>query len=135
VVVRPVLMEIQHGRCFYCGKAIAERAAHVDHFIAWSRYPTDLGHNFVLADDRCNGKKGDRLPACEHLERWVARNEEYGAQIATELTGRGVVAELAASNRVTQWAYSQAEAASALTWVQADEMVPLDAGWRGMFGG
>jgi hypothetical protein len=67
VAVRPALIDIQRGRCFYCGKGIDERAAHVDHFIAWSRYPTDLGHNFVLADDRCNGKKRDRLPACEHL--------------------------------------------------------------------
>jgi len=77
--------------------------AHGDHVIAWSRYPTDLAHNFVLADSQCNGatiKKRD-LPACEHLARWAERNAEYGAQIERELTGRGVVAELAASNRVT----------------------------------
>jgi hypothetical protein len=126
-------MDIQRGRCFYCGKGIAERAAHVDHFIAWSRYPTDLGHNFVLADSTCNGRKRDRLPACEHLERWAERNAEYGGQIERELLQRGVVAELAASNKVTQWAYAQAEAASALTWVRADEMVPLAAGWRDVF--
>jgi hypothetical protein len=86
----------------------------------------------VLADSRCNGatiKKRD-LPACEHLARWAERSAEYGAQIERELTGRGVVAELAASNRVTQWAYAQTEAASGLTWVQEDEMVPLSAEWR-----
>lgn len=110
--------------------ALAERVAHVDHFIAWSRYPTDLGHNFVLADGRCNNRKRDRLPSSEHLARWVERNAQHGTQIANELTGRGVVAELAASNRVTEWAYSQAEAASALTWARGDEMVPLDKGWR-----
>ena len=87
----------------------------MDHFIAWSWYPTDLAHNFVLADNRCNSKKRDRLPACEHLVRWAERNAEYGAQIERELTGRGVVAELAASNRVTQWAYAQTEASSGLT--------------------
>jgi hypothetical protein len=133
LVVRPVLMDIQGGRCFYCGKGIAERAAHVDHFIAWSRYPTDLGHNFVLADSTCNGWKRDRLPACEHLERWVERNAQYGGQITDELARRGVVAELAASNRVTEWSYAQAEAANALTWVRADEMVLLAAGWRDVF--
>jgi 5-methylcytosine-specific restriction endonuclease McrA len=132
-VVRSVLMYIQHGQCFYCGRRIVEKAAQVDHFIAWSRYPTDLGHNFVLADSTCNGKKGGRLPAYEHLARWSERNAEYGAQLGQELGLRGVVAELTASNRVTQWAYAQTEAASGLTWVQADQMVPLNAGWRGIF--
>jgi hypothetical protein len=48
------------------------------------------------------------------------------------LAQRSVVAELIASDRVTQWAYAQTEAANGLTWVQADEIVPLDAGWRGL---
>jgi 5-methylcytosine-specific restriction endonuclease McrA len=52
----------------------------VDHFIAWARYPVDLGHNFVLADSRCNSKKRDRLPAYEHLCEWVDRNQTYGVQ-------------------------------------------------------
>jgi hypothetical protein len=86
----------------------------------------------VLADDRCNSKKRDRLPAVEHLARWTERNVQYGEHMADELTRRGVVAELEASNRVTQWAYAQAEAASALTWVRADEMVPLAAGWSAL---
>jgi 5-methylcytosine-specific restriction endonuclease McrA len=129
--VRPVLMDLQHGRCFYCQGSIA-RMAHVDHFIAWSRYPTDLGHNFVLADDRCNNKKRDRLPAREHLERWAERNAMHGAELTHELSRRGIVTELLASNRITAWAYSQAEAASALTWVRADEMVPLAAGWSAL---
>ena len=110
--------------------AITGTTAHVDHFIAWSRYPTDLAHNFVLADSRCNNKKRDRLPACEHLAAWAERNAQYGVQLAQELVQRAVVAELTASNRVTQWAYAQTEAANGLTWVQADQMVPLDAGWR-----
>jgi hypothetical protein len=131
--VREVLMPIQRNRCFYCGDGITNMNAQVDHFIAWSRYPTDLAHNFVLADSRCNNKKRDRLPACEHLAAWTERNAQFGAQLGQELAQRGVVAELAASNRVTHWAYAQTEAASGLTWVQADQMVPLDAGWRGMF--
>ena len=79
-------------------------------------------------------KKRDRLPACEHLAAWTERNAHYGVQLGQELAQRGVVAELTASNRVAQWAYAQTEAASGLTWVQADEMVPLDAGWRGLIG-
>jgi len=40
------------------------------------------------------------------------------------------VGELATSNRVAQWAYAQTEAAHGLTWLRADEMVPLAAAWR-----
>jgi hypothetical protein len=64
--VRPVLLAIQRGRCFYCKGGITGTTAHVDHFVAWARYPVDLAHNFVLADGRCNNQKRDRLAACEH---------------------------------------------------------------------
>ena len=104
----------------------------MDHFVAWARYPVDLGHNFVLADERCNNKKRERLPACEHLAAWTERNAKYGDQIRDALEQHGVVAELAASNRVAAWAYGQTEAARGLTWLRADEMVPLAAAWRGL---
>ena len=129
-VVRPVLLDIQQGRCFYCRAALKPAGTHVDHFIAWARYPVDLGHNFVLADSRCNNQKRDRLPASDHLAAWAERNAQFGAEITTELERRGVIAELASSNRVTRWAYSQTEAAGGLTWLRADEMVPLPATWR-----
>jgi hypothetical protein len=54
----------------------------------------------------------------------------YGSQLADELEARGVLAELAASIRVAQWAYGQTEQAKGLTWLRADEMVPLDHRWR-----
>ncbi len=41
-------MEIQEGRCFYCERRLGG-APHVDHLVPWSRYPVDLGHNFVVA--------------------------------------------------------------------------------------
>ena len=31
--VRPVLKEIQRGLCFYCGRRVQTRTAHVDHFV------------------------------------------------------------------------------------------------------
>lgn len=133
--VRPVLMDLQRGRCFYCNRPVPAGAAHVDHFVAWARYPVDLGHNFVLADAACNGKKRDRLPACEHLAAWTERNVRYGGQIAGELEPRGVVADLAASNRVAQWAYGLTEAANGLTWLRADEMIPLEVRWRELLRG
>ena len=129
-VVRPVLLDLQHGLCFYCNRGITGDTAHVDHFVAWARYPVDLAHNFVLADARCNNQKRDRLPACEHLEAWTKRNAQYGTQLGDALGRHGVVGELAISNRVAHWVYAQTEAARGLTWLRADEMVPLAAAWR-----
>jgi hypothetical protein len=99
-------------------------------FVAWARYPVDLGHNFVLADRACNNKKRDRLPAVDHLTTWTDRNAEFGDAIAMALEERGIVSRLSASNRITLWAYEQAEAANALTWVRGDEIVALGAKWR-----
>ena len=79
--VRPVLMDIQRGACFYGRSSLKPANTDVDHFIAWARYPVDLGHNFVLADRACNGKKRDRLPAIVHLAAWMKRNERLGGQI------------------------------------------------------
>ena len=67
---------------------LATATTHVDHLVAWARYPVDLGHNFVLADSRCNNQKRDRLPACDHLAAWVERNAQFGAQIIDELDPR-----------------------------------------------
>ena len=36
--ITPHLLELQEGRCFYCGGRVG-RTAEVDHFIPWSRYP------------------------------------------------------------------------------------------------
>ena len=131
--VRPVLIDIQRGRCFYCKKSLSPPTTHVDHFIAWARYPVDLGHNFVLADSQCNGKKRDHLPAYDHLAAWTERNRQYSDQIGTAMEERGIVSELAASNRVAQWAYAQAESTGGLTWLRANELVPLAVGWRSLF--
>jgi hypothetical protein len=56
-----------------------------------------------------------------------APESSYGIELAEALQERGIVTELAASNRVTQWTY----AVSALAWVRVDEMVLLSAGGRG----
>jgi hypothetical protein len=77
-----------------------------------------------------NGQKRDRLPACDHLAAWAERNAQFGTEITSELERRGVIAELAFSNRVTRWAYSQTEGAGRLTWLRSDEMIPLAATWR-----
>jgi hypothetical protein len=58
--VRPGLLDLQDGRCFYCGGALSG-SSEVDHFIPWARYPDDGIENLVLADAGCNGAKRDFL--------------------------------------------------------------------------
>jgi len=72
--VRPILWEVQEGRCFYCEqKSRSEQKMHVDHFIPWSRYPNNAIENLVLAHDKCNGQKKDYLASCDHLNKWTPR--------------------------------------------------------------
>ena len=70
--IRPALLELQSGACFYCRKPI-RGTAHVDHFIPWSRHPDDSLLNLVAADSACNGAKSDFVAASRHLERWHHR--------------------------------------------------------------
>lgn len=128
--VRSVLQDIQAGRCFYCGVNLKPNATEVDHFISWARYPVDLGHNFVLADKQCNGKKRDRLPAVEHLHAWVERNQRHGVHLLAAFRERRIPENLIASLSVTRWAYAQTENAHGLTWRRGEEMVPLLPGWQ-----
>ena len=68
--IRPLLREIQDGKCFYCERPIVGNEE-LDHFIPWSMYPNDLAHNFVLACRRCNANKSDNLASVEALDRWI----------------------------------------------------------------
>jgi 5-methylcytosine-specific restriction endonuclease McrA len=129
-MVRPVLEDLQNGRCFYCRGELHAGTAEVDHFISWSRYPVDLGHNLVLADRRCNGKKRDRIPAYQHLCAWVERNQRYELELSDRLKERGIFVNLATTERVVHWAYAQTEAANGLTWFRGEELVPLSPMWR-----
>jgi len=107
-------MELQRDKCFYCGEPVSRDGGQVDHFIPWAKYPIDLGHNFVLADSRSNGKKRDRMPHVDHLARWSQRNGNYGDQIKSALQGQ-ILCDLACTNRIAIWAYAQTETAGGLT--------------------
>jgi len=81
--IAAILSEVQQGRCFYCQGNLRAASTHVDHFIPWSRYPVDLGHNFVAACRDCNTAKSDTLAAVDHLNRWVAMVDEHGRFLPT----------------------------------------------------
>ena len=122
----PILREVQEARCLYCGREVAPGAAHIDHFIPWSRYPIDLGHNFVLAHPGCNGAKADHLAAGVHLGRWVERNRTAAAFLQARFDEDLIVHSAQSSERIARWAYSQAAATHALAWVKSREFQPID---------
>ena len=129
-VIREILDNFQHGRCFYCHHDIRARTGHVDHFIPWSKYPLDLGHNFVVAHQRCNSAKADHLAAADFLAAWAERNIQYGSELSDAFGQRGVLHDLPTSVRIANWAYQQTFDANGLTWERSDDMVPLSPDWK-----
>jgi len=126
----PILRELQHDACFYCAASLRSRKRAVDHFVPWSLYPHDLGHNFVLADRRCNAAKRDALASVQHLDAWWRRTHDSGRALGAAFDGAGIVHSIDASRRVTAWAYANAEQAGALLWMRKDQYKPIDARWR-----
>ncbi len=106
--IRPVLSDIQNGKCFYCDRLMAGNEE-LEHFIPWSLYPNDLAHNFVLACRRCNAGKSDNLATVEALDHWIERNTTHGSRIATEANAIGLPNDARVSARVAAWAYDRAD--------------------------
>jgi HNH endonuclease len=129
-----LLREIQDNRCFYCDRSVAAKPT-VDHFIPWSRYPLDLGHNYVMAHTRCNSSKSDLLAAEQHLERWANRNETQGKDMEEGFERRGVGHDLWATIKVASWAYGQVHAAQGQVWVEGTYREALSGDWIRFLGG
>jgi hypothetical protein len=126
---RPVLVEIQDGRCFYCDDLL-RAPGFVDHFVPWSRYPVDFGHNLVVAHDKCNNAKGSMLAAEEHLARWAERNRSHSVVIEDRCVVANVGADPDAAAQVARWAYGQASAVGSMTWVRAKELRQIGSNWE-----
>lgn len=126
---RPVLQDAQSNECFYCLREI-RGASDVDHFIPWTKYPVDLGHNFVLAHPACNRAKQDYLAAERHLGHWRDHIVEHGAALAHAFDHEGLVHDQATSSRVAEWSYGQAERAGARVWVEGKILEALSPRWR-----
>lgn len=129
-IVRNILEDVQSGRCFYCKRVIPRQAGHVDHFIPWSKYPVDLGHNFVVTHQSCNSAKADHLAAAEYLAAWAEQNTVHREQLVEQFNRRGVLYDLPTSVRIADWAYQQAFEAGGLTWAKKKVMVSLPSNWR-----
>jgi HNH endonuclease len=125
---KDILQEYQGSRCFYCGKTT--KTGDLDHFIPWSKYPIDLGHNFVFAHSRCNNRKRDFLAHADHLGRWKETNLNDGSELANAFDDRGLSHDQTRSEQVAIWAYQQGEAGHSHVWLKGDELSTLGPGWR-----
>ena len=128
-VYRPILMDLQRGNCLYCRKPLPKQSQ-VDHFIPWSRYPTDLGPNFVLAHNACNHAKSDHLAAEDHLAAWADRNRQHQEELRCRLLDAALPFDLSASIQIAQWAYEQTEKANGQVWVMEKVLQHLGPTWR-----
>lgn len=126
------LLEIQAGSCFYCNRRIPG-SGHVDHFVPWVRYPRDLGHNFVLAHDACNHRKGDLLAGVPHLDRWLERNTSRRVELDRIFSDARMLHDAETSTHVAAWSYEQVERAGGLVWVEGDRFEHLGRDWRTRF--
>ncbi|AVH14894.1 HNH endonuclease domain-containing protein [Acinetobacter indicus] len=114
--VANVLVELQACKCFYCNKPMRKGSYAVDHFIPWSMYPSDTGHNFVLADSSCNSKKSNLLASDEFLHKWQERNEEQDLIIVDRISVLGFLTDKERSHKVAEWAYRQANENNYVKW-------------------
>ena len=130
---RQLLQDHQSGECFYCGKKVAG-AGDLDHFIPWSRYPVDLGHNFVFAHKACNNAKRDYLAAHIHIERWRVQNLDEGHGLGRRFNEAGLLHDLERSELIGRWAYQQGQASRAQLWVRKGEFEACDYRWMAAMG-
>jgi hypothetical protein len=129
-----LLREHQRGVCLYCGTAIRD-GGDVDHFIAWSRYPADLGHNLVLAHRGCNANKRDFLAHPRHVESWYQSHIERADELTERCVATQLPYDLERTRAVAWWAYEQGERAGAHAWIRANEFERLGGSWRDPLGG
>nr|WP_283251032.1 HNH endonuclease [Rhabdothermincola salaria] len=113
--LRKGLVELQEGRCFYCGSPL-RRSVQVDHFLAWSRWPNDAIENLVAAD-RCNTMKSSHLAATSHLDQWRTRFDRSGTDLVAVAAGAGWVSDPARSLALVRSTYGHVVAGTPL-WVE-----------------
>jgi len=130
---RAILFDVQKGLCLYCQKPLP-RQTHVDHFIPWSRYPADLGHNFVLAHTQCNNDKSEYVAAESHLAAWSQRNADSRDEMNERLIEASLPCDPTATVQIARWVYNQTEKANGQVWVAKSVMEHLSPGWEQCLG-
>lgn len=127
--LREILRDAQKDTCLYCNRRIGDKGD-IDHFIPWSKYPIEYGHNFVLAHSTCNRSKRDMLAAPIHLEGWRKRNEFHAVSLVQGFNERGILHDQTATQRIAVWAYRQAEESGGHLWHSQNNLISADSSWR-----
>ena len=121
IQLRPILLEYQHGKCFYCAKNISRNInVDVDHFIPWKKYSRNLAENLVLSCASCNRSKSDMLGAKVHLENWLS-NASNNFQRNSEMHGLGFISDFECNKRIATWAYRNAAIATSNGWISKNQ--------------
>ena len=121
IQLRPVLMEYQQGKCFYCAKNFTRNSkADVDHFIPWKRYSRNIAENLVLACPSCNRSKLDMLAGKAHLENWLS-NAANNLQRNNDIHGLGYISDLECNLRISHWAYHNASITNSNAWITSKQ--------------
>ncbi len=128
-----VLVQISGGECFYC-RGPVQAAVQLDHFIPWSQYAVDLGHNFVVACGPCNARKSSYLPGMTLLARWSNRNLQSGQYLAAALARSGLPHDVGRTYRVAEWAYEGAARVGATLWDGPAGLTQAGPAWREALG-
>lgn len=125
------LRKLEGSRCFYCAQALT--AADVDHFIAFSQYPRDLAHNFVLAHPTCNRSKSDTLAAGPHLKRWLERIGRHADALHEIGMAAGMLADAQVSRKIAAWGYTTAIARGGSAWLAPGRYEAIDQRYSAYF--
>jgi hypothetical protein len=89
----------------------------------------DLGHNFVLAHDRCNTAKSDYLAAESHLAAWSERNLLNQSELRSRLQKAALPCDLPAAIQIAKWVYQQSASANGQVWVKEKTLEHLSPSW------
>ncbi len=127
--VRRSLVAAQDGaaRCFYTAKRLHRATPSVDHFIPWSVYPVDLGHNFVLTTTTTNCQKSDQLAHPDYLEQWLDHITADDEALTSQFQANHVTHDREASIAIATWAYSTAAQRGQTTWHKSGTTVALNS--------
>jgi len=118
IQLRPILIDYQHGKCFYCSKNITTNSkADIDHFIPWKKYSRNLAENLVLSCATCNRSKSDMLAAKVHLEKWLVEAVNNPKR-NNEIHKFGFLTNLECNKKISNWAYRNGVITNSKAWVR-----------------
>ena len=133
IQLKPLLMDYQNGKCFYCSKNItANTKADVDHFIPWKKYSRNLAENLVLSCASCNRSKSDMLAGKVHLENWLL-NAANDLQRNKEIRKLGVISDFECNRRIATWAYRNAVKTTTNGWIARNQYEIINQDYLSFF--